>query len=159
MNNILKVKNLKKLYHSLDREILAIDNISFNLKNGEFIGIVGPSGCGKSTILSILCGLEDKTSGNINYLNSNIGYMLQNDSLFEWRNVLDNCLLGLELKNDLTEDNKKYVINLINSYGLKEFINSYPDSLSGGMRQSPQKMSSPRRWKHTAYPAAMQKSA
>lgn len=135
MNNILKVKNLKKLYHSLDREILAIDNISFNLKNGEFIGIVGPSGCGKSTILSILCGLEDKTSGNINYLNSNIGYMLQNDSLFEWRNVLDNCLLGLELKNDLTEDNKKYVINLINSYGLKEFINSYPDSLSGGMRQ------------------------
>ena len=135
MNNILKVKNLKKLYHSLDREILAIDNISFNLKNGEFIGIVGPSGCGKSTILSILCGLECKTSGNINYLNSNIGYMLQNDSLFEWRNVLDNCLLGLELKNDLTEDNKKYVINLINSYGLKEFINSYPDSLSGGMRQ------------------------
>ena len=135
MNNILEVKNLKKLYHSLDREILAIDNISFNLKNGEFIGIVGPSGCGKSTILSILCGLECKTSGNINYLNSNIGYMLQNDSLFEWRNVLDNCLLGLELKNDLTEDNKKYVINLINSYGLKEFINSYPDSLSGGMRQ------------------------
>ena len=135
MNNILEVKNLKKLYHSLDREILAIDDISFNLKNGEFIGIVGPSGCGKSTILSILCGLECKTSGNINYLNSNIGYMLQNDSLFEWRNVLDNCLLGLELKNDLTEDNKKYVINLINSYGLKEFINSYPDSLSGGMRQ------------------------
>ena len=67
--------------------------------------------------------------------NNNIGYMLQQDSLFEWRNVLNNCLLGLEIKNELTKDTKNYVINLINTYGLKEFINSYPDNLSGGMRQ------------------------
>ena len=134
MNNILEIKDLRKIYHSIDGEIIAVDNFSFNLKDGEFVGIVGPSGCGKSTILSILCGLDNKSSGSINYLNSNIGYMLQNDSLFEWRNVLDNCLLGLELMNELTCDNKKYVSDLINTYGLSEFAYKYPDSLSVGMR-------------------------
>lgn len=136
MNNILQIKNLRKIYHSKDNETIAVDDFSFDLKEGEFVAIVGPSGCGKSTILSILCGLEKQTNGSINFLKSNnIGYMLQQDSLFEWRNVLNNCLLGLELNNNLTEEKKKYVINLINTYGLKDFINSYPDNLSGGMRQ------------------------
>ena len=135
MNNILEIKDLRKIYHSLDGEIEAIDNFSFNLKDGEFVGIVGPSGCGKSTILSILCGLEDKSSGNINYLKSNIGYMLQNDCLFEWRNVLDNCLLGLEIRNELNNKSKDYVMDLIDTYGLSDFKYKYPDSLSGGMRQ------------------------
>ena len=136
MNNILEIKDLKKIYHDTNGEVLAVDNFSFNLKEGEFVAIVGPSGCGKSTILSILCGLENKTSGTINYIkDDNIGYMLQQDSLFEWRNVLSNCLLGLEVKKELNKDNKEYVINLINNYGLKDFINSYPENLSGGMRQ------------------------
>ena len=136
MNNILEINNLRKIYHSKQNETIAVDNFSFNLKEGEFVAIVGPSGCGKSTILSILCGLENQTSGSVNFLKSNnIGYMLQQDCLFEWRNVLNNCLIGLEIKNELTEENKQYVINLINMYGLKEFINTYPDSLSGGMRQ------------------------
>ena len=136
MNNVLEVKDLRKIYHSTNQEINAIDNFSLNLKDGEFVGIVGPSGCGKSTILSILCGLEDRTSGFINYINnSNVGYMLQQDCLFEWRNVLNNCLIGLELKEELNDDNKNYVINLINTYGLSDFINSYPNNLSGGMRQ------------------------
>ena len=136
MNNILEINNLRKIYHSINGEVKAIDNFSFNLKKGEFVAIVGPSGCGKSTILSILCGLEDKTSGSVNFLNNNtVGYMLQQDSLFEWRNVLSNCLLGLEIKKELTEDNKKYVIDLINTYGLHDFINTYPNNLSGGMRQ------------------------
>lgn len=135
MNNILEIEDLRKIYHSLSSEVVAVDNFSFNLKSGEFVGIVGPSGCGKSTILSILCGLENKTGGIINYLNNNIGYMLQKDSLFEWRNVLNNCLLGLEIRNELNDDNKDYVINLLKTYGLSDFIYKYPDSLSGGMRQ------------------------
>ena len=61
--------------------------------------------------------------------------MLQQDSLFSWRNVLNNCLLGLEINKTLNEENKEYVINLLKSYGLKDFIYSYPDNLSGGMRQ------------------------
>ena len=128
MNNILEIKNLKKIYHTKKNEIVAVDDFSFDLKEGEFVAIVGPSGCGKSTILSILCGLEEKSGGSIKIKdNFKIGYMLQQDSLFEWRNILNNCLLGLEINNKLNENN--------NTYGLKEFIYSYPDNLSGGMRQ------------------------
>ena len=61
--------------------------------------------------------------------------MLQNDCLFPWLNILENCLLGLRVNGDLDENSKQYVINLLEKYGLKDFINSYPDSLSGGMRQ------------------------
>ena len=136
MNDIIKIKNLKKIYHNKDGETKAIEDFSLNIKDGEFVAIVGPSGCGKSTILSILCGLEDKSGGSIE-LNNNIkiGYMLQQDSLFEWRNILNNCLLGLEINKSLNEESKKRVIDMLNNYGLKDFIYSYPDNLSGGMRQ------------------------
>lgn len=134
--NILNIKNLKKIYHTKENEILAVENFTYSLKDGEFVSIVGPSGCGKSTILSILCGLLDKSDGEIEMKpNIKLGYMLQNDSLFDFRTILENCLLGLEIKHELTEENKQYVINLLETYGLKEFINSYPENLSGGMRQ------------------------
>lgn len=136
MDNILSIKNLKKIYHTPKCETLAVKDFSFDLKEGEFIAIVGPSGCGKSTILSILSGLEQISGGTINFKDDiKVGYMLQQDALFEWKTILKNCLLGLEIKNELTEENKQYVINLLNNYGLKEFINSYPNNLSGGMRQ------------------------
>ena len=136
MNKILNIENLKKIYHTKQGEILAIDNFSFNLYEGEFVSIVGPSGCGKSTILSILCELEDISEGTVKFNNNTtIGYMLQQDSLFNWRTILENCLLGLEIKKELTEENKEYVLNLLNTYGLGDFINNYPSSLSGGMRQ------------------------
>ena len=61
--------------------------------------------------------------------------MLQNDSLFEWRTVLENCLLGLEVNKKLTQENKEYVIHLLKTYGLEEFMYEYPARLSGGMRQ------------------------
>ena len=136
MNDILKIKNLKKIYHTKAGETLAVDNFSFTLKEGEFVAIVGPSGCGKSTILSILCGLEEKSEGEFEFLDdSKIGYMLQQDSLFEWKTILKNCLLGLEIQNRLTEENIEYVKELLTNYGLKDFMNSYPSNLSGGMRQ------------------------
>jgi len=136
MKTILEIKNLKKNYHTPNSEITAVADFSYSLKEGEFVAIVGPSGCGKSTILSILCGLEEKTSGEINcYHNSKIGYMLQQDSLFDWRNILDNCLIGLEINNEINEENKANVIKLLEDYGLKEFMKHYPSNLSGGMRQ------------------------
>lgn len=136
MGKILSIKNLKKIYHTDKEEIVAVENVSFDLHENEFIAIVGPSGCGKSTILSILCGLEEKSDGEIKISdNKRIGYMLQHDSLFEWRNILSNCLLGLEINGENTDDNKEYVINLLNSYGLKDFIDNKPNELSGGMRQ------------------------
>ena len=136
MDNVLEIKNLKKIYHTKKGETNAVEDFSFNLKPGDFVAIVGPSGCGKSTILSVLCGLEEKSGGDIKLKeNFNIGYMLQQDSLFEWRNILDNCLLGLEINKNLNNETKERVLNLLNTYGLKDFINSYPDNLSGGMRQ------------------------
>ena len=134
--DILKVKNLKKIYHTKNNEILAVDNFSLNLKKGEFVAIVGPSGCGKSTILSILCGLDKPSSGTTQIdKNLKFGYMLQGDNLFDWRTIYKNCLLGLELENKLTKENIKYVNKLLDTYGLKDFKKAYPNNLSGGMRQ------------------------
>jgi len=136
MKEILKINNLKKAYHTKRNEVLAVDNFSFTLYEGEFVAIVGPSGCGKSTILSILSGLEEKSGGEIiKDENLKIGYMLQDDALFDNRNILNNSILGLEINNTLTKENKEYVLNLLETYGLKDFINSYPENLSGGMRQ------------------------
>lgn len=137
MNNIIEVKNLSKNYHNLHEEIVAIKDISFSLKEGEYLAIIGPSGCGKSTILSILADISNKTSGDILFSNKNIhlGYMLQEDSLFPWLNILDNCLLGLKIKGKIKKEDKDYVIKLLNTYGLKDFVYKYPKELSGGMRQ------------------------
>ena len=136
MNELLTIKNLAKIYHTKQGETKAIDNFSLNINNGDFIAIVGPSGCGKSTILNILANLDNKSDGEIIFNNDiKMGYMLQQDALFNWKTVLDNCLLGLEINKNLTKENKQYVLDLLNNYGLKDFINSYPNNLSGGMRQ------------------------
>lgn len=133
---ILTIKNLSKRYHDKTDEIKALDSISFDVYEKEFISIVGPSGCGKSTILSILSELEKKSSGTTSKNKDlTIGYMLQNDSLFFWRTIYDNCLIGLEITNKLTKENKQYVLDLLKTYGLYEFKDKYPSSLSGGMRQ------------------------
>lgn len=135
MENILKIKNLKKTYHTLNEEINAVQDFSLDLKENEFIALVGPSGCGKSTILKILSNLEDKSGGIIEMENLKIGYMLQEDSLFDWLTIKDNCLLGLKIQNNLNLENENNVLRLLKTYGLEDFINSYPSSLSGGMRQ------------------------
>lgn len=136
-NNLLEIKNLSKIYHNEAKEVEALKDISFNLKDKEFISIVGPSGCGKSTILTILAGILDKSKGEIKFSikNPKLGYMLQEDSLFNWRTIIENAQLGLEINKELTKENKQRVINLLKKYGLKEFIDSYPTSLSGGLKQ------------------------
>lgn len=136
MTNIISINKLSKKYHSKG-ETTAIKNLTLSVKEGEYLAIVGPSGCGKSTLLSILSGIEKKSSGSIILHKDNIkfGYMLQEDCLFPWLNILDNCLLGLKINKEITKENKEYVIKLLNDYGLHDFIYSYPNSLSGGMRQ------------------------
>lgn len=136
MNNIVEIKNISKDFYSKNKITTAIKDISLDVKDGEFVAIVGPSGCGKSTLLNILCNLDKPTSGQITLKNNaKIGYMLQQDCLFPWLTIFDNCCIGLKIENKLTKENKEYVKNLLYTYGLKDFINSYPNSLSGGMRQ------------------------
>ena len=134
MKKILEVKDICKTYQAKNGEIEALKNISFDVKEGEYISIIGPSGCGKSTLLSIIAGLESKTSGEV-YIDGKIGYMLQKDNLLEWRTIYKNVLLGLEIQNNNTPKNKEYVIELLKKYGLYEFKDKYPMQLSGGMRQ------------------------
>lgn len=138
----VEVKNISKIYHSLDGETKALNNLSFDANKGEIIVIVGPSGCGKSTILSIIAGLVKPSSGEvfidgnkINSTNKNIGYMFQSDHLFPWRTILQNVLIGLEIQNKVTNESIKKVTSLLNTYGLSDFKNHYPNQLSGGMRQ------------------------
>lgn len=136
MNKLLKITNLKKIYHTKNKEIEAISDFSLTLNENEFIALVGPSGCGKSTILKILSGIEEKSDGKVEIKeNTKLGYMLQEDSLFDWLTIKENCLLGLKIQNILNEENEKNVLRLLETYGLKDFINSYPSNLSGGMRQ------------------------
>lgn len=137
MKPILKILGLKKIYHDMNSEIEAIKDITIDINKNEFLSIVGPSGCGKSSLLSILADIEKKSSGEIIFEKENlkIGYMLQKDSLFPWRTILENCLIGLEIEKNITKEKKEKVISLLNKYGLKDFINKYPTALSGGMRQ------------------------
>lgn len=132
---LLQVENFSKTYHSINGEVKAIDNISFCLNKGEFITLTGPSGCGKSTILNAIAGLDNSYKGIIEINNATVGYMFQNDALFNWLTVLENALLGLVVTKKLNSDSKNYVNYLLNKYGLKDFKNELPASLSGGMKQ------------------------
>jgi NitT/TauT family transport system ATP-binding protein len=138
MSKLLEIKNLSKKYHTKEGEILAIKNLNIDIEKGEFIALVGTSGCGKSTLLNIIAGLDQKSSGSINFYNNNdvtIGYMFQSDCLFPWLTIYENALLGLKIKNKNTKENQEYVLNLLKKYNLLEFKDKYPKCLSGGMKQ------------------------
>lgn len=142
MQNIIELKNIGYSYHSLNGETKALHDISFGIKEGEFVAIVGPSGCGKSTLLSIIAGLLKPEAGTIVVNNPDgslqyprIGYMLQRDHLFEWRTIYKNAILGLEINNMLTEERLTYVDQLFMDYDLDKFRDKRPSELSGGMKQ------------------------
>jgi NitT/TauT family transport system ATP-binding protein len=142
VKSIVELHSISMKYQSLNGEINALENINFSVYNGEFICIVGPSGCGKSTLLSIMSGLLTPTSGyillngeKVTGTSKKIGYMLQKDHLFEWRTILQNVLLGLEIQRSITPQAKERAEELLKTYGLIEFRDKYPNQLSGGMRQ------------------------
>lgn len=137
MTKILEVKHVSKKYNTIDGEIKALDDITLSVDVGEFVAIVGMSGCGKSTLLSILASLEDKTSGEIKYMNDNIvtGYMLQDDALFEHMSIENNILLGLKIQKKLNNETRKYALDLLKKYDLDKFKDKRPSQLSGGMKQ------------------------
>lgn len=139
---LLTLSDVCYSYHELSGETKALENLSFTVNPGEFIAIVGPSGCGKSTLLSMIAGLIHPASGNI-LLNgssvtnssSRIGYMLQKDHLFEWRSVLSNILLGLEILKRVDDTSRAKAMEMLKTYGLDAFADAKPSQLSGGMRQ------------------------
>ena len=135
-DNLLEVNNLYKSYYTLKDELKVLDNISFKVYENDFIGIIGPSGCGKSSILNILAKLDNEFNGDLKYRdNIKIGYMLQEDALFDWLTIYENAVFNLKLTKNLTKENIEYVNNLLRKYKLYEFKDNYPNTLSGGMKQ------------------------
>lgn len=142
---MLPVVQLKGVTHAYlgDREAsLAIEDLSLEVGQGEFVSLVGPSGCGKTTLLSIIAGLVRPSLGEVTVSgrtiegpSSEVGYMLQQDYLFPWRTILDNALLGLELTGNLTPESKQKTLDLLADMGLAGKEQAYPAQLSGGMRQ------------------------
>ena len=137
MKEILRLKEISHIYHGKSGETKAIDEMDFAVYEQEFFGIVGPSGSGKTTLLSILAGILKPSSGEIlrNISPSEIGYMLQRDHLFDWRNIDDNVTLGLEIRGIKTKENVLYARSLLEKYNLGDFVRKKPSELSGGMRQ------------------------
>ena len=124
------------VYHTPQGETAALRDLSFSVQQGEFIAVIGPSGCGKTTILSLAAELLKPSAGKISVREGvTFGYMLQKDELFPWRTIEKNILLPLEIKKTNTAENRKKALDLAVKYGLGDFLKSYPDQLSGGMRQ------------------------
>lgn len=142
-NELIEVKNLGMTFEAEKNPVRALQNVSFNVKEGEFLSIIGPSGCGKTTLLRIIGGLLKQTEGEVIFkkgtvteLHKNSGFVFQDPTLLPWRKVFGNILLPLEVaKKDLGAEEEEKVKDLLAMVDLTGFENSYPNELSGGMKQ------------------------
>lgn len=136
-SDLVQLDHVSLTYFTGEAATTAIADLTFSVKQGEFVAIVGPSGCGKTSVLSILMGLIPPTFGTVRFSKEDcrIGYMLQRDHLLEWRTVEKNVLLGLEVQHRLTESSKARAMEILSTYGLTPFLHHKPHQLSGGMRQ------------------------
>ena len=139
---LIAVKGLRKEYRTARGAVLALDDIDFDVGDGEFVAIVGPSGCGKTTLLKILAGLLPATRGEVT-LHSvpitgprrDIGVVFQSPVLFPWRTVLDNVLLPVDVQRLGRNGKRSRALELLDLVGLRGFEHRYPWELSGGMQQ------------------------
>lgn len=129
-------------YFTPSEETEALRSVSFCVQEGELISIVGPSGCGKSTLLSLISGMAFPNEGKVMVFGKQvkessprIGYMLQHDHLFAWRDVLKNLLVNAEIRGINRHKAKKTAMDLLERYDLAQFAHYTPGQLSGGMRQ------------------------
>ena len=139
----VSIENVRKLYETRGEPILALDGCSLELQPGEFVSVVGPSGCGKSTLMLMVAGLIPSSGGTIRIGDTvvdepytDLGIVFQEPVLLDWRKVMGNILLQVELRRGY--DKRKYVgraEELLDLVGLKGFEDRYPFELSGGMRQ------------------------
>ena len=140
----IAVRGLAKRFNASGREFVAVDDVSFEVKQGEFVALLGPSGCGKSTILNMVAGLLPRSGGRIlidedmvetGKVNRRVGYVFQRDTLFPWRTVEQNIGYGLEIAGLRKTERAGRVASAVEKAGLSSFAQSFPSTLSGGMRQ------------------------
>lgn len=138
----VKIDNVKKIYNGRNGEMVALNGVSLDIYDNEFICVIGPSGCGKSTLLNIIAGLHEATSGTV-YVDGNEvtgpgperGVVFQQYALFPWLTVRKNVEFGLKLKGIKGSEANEIANKYLEMVDLQDFANSYPKELSGGMKQ------------------------
>ena len=138
----IEFKHVSKTFSGTDRTVQALDDVSFKVMPGEFVTIIGASGSGKSTLFNLCVGLLEPDKGEIlidgerseNRVGM-VGYMPQRDLLLQWRNVLDNVIIPLEIQGVPKKEARQKAFEMLPHFGLETFENEYPSALSGGMRQ------------------------
>lgn len=139
-----EIENVSKTFVSNDseEEVLALKDINLTIETGKFVSFVGPSGCGKTTLLRIIEGFENPTDGTVKddgeivtEPSNERGFIFQNYSLYPWLNVIDNVVFGLGINGKPEKESKERAMEYLESVGLKDFADSYPHELSGGMKQ------------------------
>ena len=140
---VLQAEGLSMVFNAgQPNAVPAFQDVTFSLARQETLAIIGPSGCGKSTLFNVIAGLLEPTAGEVHVggqrvsdATGHVGYMLQKDLLLPWRSVLDNVILGLEVRGAPLDQARETALRLISAYGLKGFEHARPGTLSGGMRQ------------------------
>ena len=139
---MIKIENVKKVYSGRKGAVHALGPLTMDIEDGEFVSFLGPSGCGKSTLLMMIAGLLDCSEGHIEIdgqevkkARTDIGIVFQKPVLVDWRDMLGNVMLQIEMRNLSTERYLDKAKELLSSVGLGDFLTSMPYELSGGMRQ------------------------
>jgi NitT/TauT family transport system ATP-binding protein len=136
------VHNVSKTYASPRGDVLALADVSLRVSTGEFVSLLGPSGCGKTTLLKLVAGLDTATAGTLLLAGeaidgppTGLGMVFQKDVLLDWRTVLQNVMLPVELKDLNRTEHLERAKRLLKLFGLGAFLDKHPWELSGGMRQ------------------------
>lgn len=140
---MISLLGINKTFSARDgSDVAALQDISLEVRSGQFVSLVGPSGCGKTTLLEIIAGLEKPSSGQVRHgqLTQNgkfgwAGYMSQADTLLPWRTVVENAAIGLEIRGVAKAERHRRVSGLVERVGLGGFEDKYPGELSGGMKK------------------------
>ncbi|MBO7144533.1 MAG: ABC transporter ATP-binding protein [Salinivirgaceae bacterium] len=148
---MIKVTNLSKVFRTEEIETVALNGVSFEIKEGEFVAIMGPSGCGKSTLMNVLGLLDSPTGGSYELLGSevsglkekertnfrkgNIGFVFQSFNLIDELNVFDNIELPLRYLNISANERRQRVTDIMKRMGISHRAKHYPQQLSGGQQQ------------------------
>ena len=151
MNEILKIKNVEKYYGSKGNIVKAIDDISFDVREGEFIGVMGPSGSGKTTLLNTIATIDEVSSGHI-YLDNqdlteitpkniakfrreNLGFIFQDFNLLDTLTIHENIALALTINRAKKSEIDEKVVNVAKELGIEDLLSKYPYEVSGGQKQ------------------------
>ena len=138
----VKIDNVRKVFNGRNGEMVALNGVSLDIMDNEFICVVGPSGCGKSTLLNIIAGLTEPTSGKVYCDGKEVtgtgterGVVFQQYALFPWLTVKKNVMFALEMRGIKGKEAEDEAMKYLEMVDLSKFADSYPKELSGGMKQ------------------------